>query len=91
MHTHMLSAHAHTLACKSSQKHEHTNSRSLNDALLLLDYVGISVLIAGSYYPPIFYGFYCDSTMRFTYTSTVTMLAVFASAVGVYSGLNPSK
>jgi hypothetical protein len=36
------------------------HSLTVSNFLLLLDYAGISVLICGSFFPPIFYGFYCD-------------------------------
>jgi adiponectin receptor len=67
------------------------HSRQLNDVLLLLDYVGISVLIAGSFYPPIFYGFYCKTSFLYLYLAAVSIISVSSAIVGVYSGLNPSK
>jgi len=66
------------------------HSRALNDALLLLDYVGISVLIAGSFFPPIYYGFFCTPTLLWFYLGAVSMISVSSAVVGVYSGLNPS-
>lgn len=67
------------------------HSRQLNDVLLLLDYVGISVLIAGSFYPPIYYGFYCMPSLLSLYLAAVSIISVSSAIVGVYSGLNPSK
>jgi len=66
------------------------HSRALNDALLLLDYVGISVLIAGSFFPPIFYGFFCSPNLLKFYLCAVSVISVSSAVVGVYSGLNPS-
>ena len=47
--------------------------------MVRLDYAGISILIAGSTYPPIFYIFYCDPIYYWTYLSLIsfTGLIVF--------------
>jgi len=66
------------------------HSLTLNNLLLLMDYAGISVLICGSFIPPVFYGFYCDTALRFTYLSLIVVLSATSSIVGVYSGLYPS-
>jgi len=68
------------------------NCHSLHVAnvLLLVDYAGIGVLICGSFVPPVYYGFYCDDFLRFSYLATIVAMSVTASAVGIYSGLNPS-
>jgi adiponectin receptor len=39
-----------------------------------LDYVGIVCLITGSFVPSIFYGFYCEPTLRRTYWTMVGVL-----------------
>mmetsp|Transcript_56800 Transcript_56800/g.149624 ORF Transcript_56800/g.149624 Transcript_56800/m.149624 type:complete len:512 (+) Transcript_56800:17-1552(+) len=77
-----LSASYHLFNC---------HSRFLNDILLLLDYSGISVLIAGSFIPIIYYGFYCNSWVRNFYLITVTVLSVMSFCIGMYSGLFPSR
>jgi channel protein (hemolysin III family) len=68
------------------------NCHSLHVAnmLLLVDYAGIGVLIAGSFVPPVYYGFYCDDTLRSAYLVTIVAMSTTSSAVGIYSGLNPS-
>jgi len=50
-----LSTAYHTLSCHSDTVKKVTNK---------LDYVGISLLIVGSYIPWIYYGFYCHTTHR---------------------------
>jgi len=58
---------------------------------LLLDYAGISILIGGSFLPPIFYGFYCDTQLRNLYLALITVLSLFSCFVGLYSGIWPSE
>mmetsp|Transcript_26001 Transcript_26001/g.46012 ORF Transcript_26001/g.46012 Transcript_26001/m.46012 type:complete len:377 (-) Transcript_26001:6656-7786(-) len=41
-----------------------------------LDYAGISILIAGSYYPVIFYIFYCQPMLIWTYLICITVFSV---------------
>lgn len=53
-----------------------------NEILSRLDYAGISILIAGSCYPPYFYFFYCETFTRNIY---LTIISIFASAVFFYS------
>ena len=76
-----LSASYHLFNC---------HSRYLNDILLLLDYSGISILIAGSSIPPVFYGFYCDRRVGDAYLAAIIALSVASFLIGLYSGLNPS-
>ncbi len=77
-----LSASYHLFNC---------HSRFLNDILLLLDYSGISILIAGSSVPPVFYGFYCDRRVGNFYLVTIMILSIMSFLIGLYSGLNPSS
>lgn len=67
------------------------HSLTVSNLLLLLDYAGISVLIGGSFLPPIFYGFYCDVGLRDFYLTLIFLLSLFSSVVGIYSGLWPSE
>lgn len=49
-----------------------------------LDYAGICILIGGSTVPIIFYGFYCDDTLRLTYLYFTAFIAV----IGFYVSLS---
>ncbi|OQR91663.1 adiponectin receptor protein [Achlya hypogyna] len=40
-----------------------------------MDYAGIAVLIAGSFYPLIYYSFYCHPYLRTFYLATISLLA----------------
>ncbi|KAF8924824.1 putative hemolysin-III channel protein Izh2 [Dissophora ornata] len=66
-----MSASFHTFSC-----HSETVSHQWNRC----DYVGIVFLIAGSFYPAIFYGFYCFKVWQITYISLIT---VFGAATVV--------
>ena len=58
------------------------HSEKTNDILARLDYAGISILIAGSCYPPYYYFFYCEPFWRTVY---LTFITIFASSVFFYS------
>ncbi len=58
------------------------HSPKINDILARLDYAGISILIAGSCFPPYYYFFYCEPFWRTVYLGFIT---VFASSVFLYS------
>lgn len=62
-----LSAAYHTMNC---------HSQSVNRVFHKLDYVGISLLIVGSYIPWIYYGFYCHQTARRGYLATISLLCI---------------
>lgn len=51
--------------------------------LLRVDYGGISLLILGSTFPPFYYGFYCDTLVRYFYLFTVgsACLAVYVISI----------
>ncbi|KJE94525.1 adiponectin receptor 1b [Capsaspora owczarzaki ATCC 30864] len=46
-----------------------------------LDYTGIAILIAGSFYPFVYYCFYCHETSRVIYLSMITILGVACAYV----------
>lgn len=48
------------LSCSAIFHWFSAHSKSLHDLLNRLDYAGISILIAGSCYPPYYYFFYCE-------------------------------
>jgi len=58
------------------------HSEKTNDILARLDYAGISILIAGSCYPPYYYFFYCEPFWRTFYLAFIT---IFATTVFLYS------
>jgi len=62
-----LSCTYHTLMC---------HSRRVNQVFHKLDYVGISLLIVGSYVPFTYYGFYCLDTARRVYLAVIALLSI---------------
>eukprot|EP00741_Cyanophora_paradoxa_P025328 tig00000367_g24447.t1 len=48
-----------------------------------LDYTGISVLIGGSFYPAIFYGFYCQPFWQIAYLITISTFAIATIVVSL--------
>ncbi|RIA86658.1 hemolysin-III related-domain-containing protein [Glomus cerebriforme] len=58
----------HTLCCHSEKVCANWNR---------CDYIGIVTLIVGSFYPMIYYGFYCNSVLQIVY---LTMISLFGAA-----------
>jgi adiponectin receptor len=46
-----------------------------------VDYIGIVLLIVGSFVPSIFYGFYCHPIMQRVYLTMITSLGLLCAAV----------
>lgn len=49
-----------------------------------LDYMGISLLIIGSFIPWIYYGFYCRREPKITYIAMVCVLGIGAITVSLW-------
>lgn len=62
-----------------------------NNILNRIDYAGISILIAGSCYPPYFYFFYCSSFFSMFYVTFITIFAVVVFACSLKSDFNTPK
>jgi len=59
--------------------------------LAKLDYSGISLMIVGSYYPPMYYGFACDQTWRITYLVLISAFGVVGLTVSMIPIFSTSK
>lgn len=58
-----------------------------------LDYIGISILIAGSYYPIVIYSFSCEPYIQYLYIIPITLLCLSTlymtlSEFGLYIYIN---
>lgn len=53
-------------------------SARVHDCALSFDYFGISLMIIGSFYPPVFYLFSCSKETRFSYFAVVTTLGLIS-------------
>jgi len=62
------------------------NSPKTYDWCAKLDNVGISIMIVGSYYPPMYYGFKCYGTLQILYIALITVFG----AVGICLGCIPT-
>lgn len=51
-------------------------SKEINHIFSRLDYAGISLLIAGSCYPPYMYFFYCEPLLRNIYLTFISLFAI---------------
>eukprot|EP01119_Soliformovum_irregulare_P002562 TRINITY_DN1280_c0_g1_i1.p1 TRINITY_DN1280_c0_g1~~TRINITY_DN1280_c0_g1_i1.p1 ORF type:complete len:308 (+),score=43.51 TRINITY_DN1280_c0_g1_i1:140-925(+) len=51
--------------------------------LAKLDYTGISVMIVGSYYPPMYYGFVCQPDLQVTYLVLISVLGIVGVSVSM--------
>uniref|UniRef100_A0A7E4VCR2 Adiponectin receptor protein n=1 Tax=Panagrellus redivivus TaxID=6233 RepID=A0A7E4VCR2_PANRE len=56
-----------------------------------LDYVGISMLIVGSFIPWVYYGFYCRREPKITYIAMVTVLGAAAVVVSLWDRFSESR
>lgn len=54
----------------------YVHSQKLYFLLSRLDYAGIAILIAGSFYPLIYYGFYCEKYVAATYLACISIMSV---------------
>ncbi|KAI6668619.1 hypothetical protein NL676_010818, partial [Syzygium grande] len=53
------------------------HSHCLNIQLLRMDYVGITVMIITSFFPPIYYIFRCEPHWQLIYISGITAMGMF--------------
>ncbi|KAF8400472.1 hypothetical protein HHK36_013770 [Tetracentron sinense] len=65
----ICSSLSHLLAC---------HSQRLNFFFWRLDYAGISLMIVSSFFPPIYYAFFCNPHARLFYLTTITLLGILA-------------
>ncbi|KAI6206936.1 hypothetical protein M3Y94_00972000 [Aphelenchoides besseyi] len=56
-----------------------------------LDYMGISLLIIGSFIPWLYYGFYCRRSAKITYISMVVILGIAAVIVSLWDKFSESR
>jgi len=66
-------------------------SKQLCKQLLKLDYIGISVLILGSYGPFIYYAFYCNSTLQWIYYIFLNMCGLMTIITSCYNTFQQPK
>jgi adiponectin receptor len=65
------------LVCSSVFHIFNAQSKFIKSFVITLDYIGISILICGSFFPPIYYIFYCNESLIYFYLISI----VLASAI----------
>jgi predicted membrane channel-forming protein YqfA (hemolysin III family) len=53
-------------------------SKAVHTVMIRLDYAGIAALIAASFYPPVYYSFYCTPALSNIYPVSITTIGVAA-------------
>lgn len=69
------------LTCSATFHLLFVHSKPVYFFLSRLDYAGITILIAGSFYPLIYYAFYCEPFARRLYLTSITVMAALTFAV----------
>ena len=77
-----LSFMFHTVSCHSSV---------IQRAFSKLDYMGISLLIVGSFIPWIYYGFYCRPGPTISYITLISVLGVGAIIISLWDKFGESR
>ncbi|KAL8254884.1 hypothetical protein R6Q59_033105 [Mikania micrantha] len=67
------------------------HSRHLNFLLLQMDYVGITIMIISSFFPPIYYIFQCEPMWQFVYLGGITTMGVFTIITMLSPALSTGK
>ncbi|KAH8829416.1 hemolysin-III related-domain-containing protein [Flagelloscypha sp. PMI_526] len=70
--------------CLSGSALYHTSichSEAVSKSMQKIDYSGIVILIVGSFYPCLYYGFYCQPVMQVVYIGGITILGIAAAYV----------
>ena len=67
------------------------HSHHLNLVLLRIDYVGITIMIITSFFPPIYYIFECDPHWQFVYLGGITAMGIFTIVTMLSPSLSSSK
>ncbi|KAG6662533.1 heptahelical transmembrane protein 1-like [Carya illinoinensis] len=67
------------------------HSHPLSLLLLRVDYVGITIMIITSFFPPIYYMFQCDPHWQFVYLGGITAMGIFTIATMLSPALSSGK
>ncbi|EHY59097.1 ADIPOR-like receptor IZH2 [Exophiala dermatitidis] len=76
-----------TLALSSAYHTLMNHSMHVSNLMLRVDYVGILVLILGSFFSGIYVGFYCEPLLRWTYWTMIITLSIVTSTLVLHPKL----
>jgi adiponectin receptor len=79
------------LTCSATFHLLFVHSKPAYFILSRLDYAGITILIAGSFYPLIYYAFYCHPWAQRLYLTAITVMAAFTFAVTLVPAFGTPK
>jgi adiponectin receptor len=73
------------LLCSTMFHLFNAHSHQVKSYMNSLDYAGIAILICGSFFPPIYYMFFCDSSFIWLYLSTISLSSAVVFGVTLSS------
>ena len=69
----------------------HDCSAHISSTLSRMDYAGVSLLIAGSCYPPVYYIFYCEPIFSTIFLVGISIISISAFVITLSPNLDSAK
>ena len=66
-------------------------SWTVNKVLNRLDYAGVCILIGGTTFPPMYYGFYCKPTLAFSYLFLCNLACGIVFVISMFDFIHTPK
>nr|CCA17357.1 adiponectin receptor protein putative [Albugo laibachii Nc14] len=79
------------LSCSATFHLLFVHSKSVYFFLSRLDYAGITIMIAGSFYPLVYYSFYCHPWIRHMYLTAITVMAAATFVISLIPAFGTPK
>ena len=79
------------LGCSTVYHVFHEISANVSAFLSRLDYAGVSLLIAGSCYPPVYYIFYCEPLFTTIFLFGITTISIIVFVATLQPGFHSAK
>ncbi|XP_028062951.1 heptahelical transmembrane protein 1-like isoform X2 [Camellia sinensis] len=78
----LCSSTCHLFAC---------HSHNLNLQLVRMDYVGITIMIITSFFPPIYYIFQCEPLWQIIYLTSISIIGIFTTVTSLMPAFSSGK